>query len=208
MSSLSKIVYPLLVFGGAIVVTKWLMKQVLLSGLVEVRSNHDQRIYYVAAGPHAQDAANALARVRHGLAQVFDAVSKETPQEKLLRDGIANLRSRYRTSNDINVYELDPHTNEGDIAFNQNKRDGIFLCIRKDLGTMEIANDETLMHIAVHELAHSMQRYSAPIQSNGETLHDAEFDAYEQLLKSKAIDLGLLGEFQMRETTHCGKIIS
>jgi hypothetical protein len=208
MSSLSNLVLPLVAFGGAVIVTKWFMKRWLLSGLHEVYAHEDGGVYYVVPGPHTMDAANSLARLRRSLMKVYTkAITSPPPQQQMLRDGLANLKSRYAHPEYITVYELDSTRND-DIAFNQNKRDGIFICIRKDLNTMEIADDETLLHIGVHELAHSMQSHSAPLGSNGETRHDAEFDAFNQLLKAHAIDLGLLGGFDMTRTTHCGKIIT
>lgn len=203
-SFLNNLVIGLAAFGTTYFIAHQLSRIMLMRGLVKTVSSVDNREYYVAPGPLMNQVADALARIRIKLKQVYEDAILSTPEQPLLKDGIANLKKHYISADSIQIHELNPIIHNG-VAFNQNKNDGIFICMHKKDDTL--ADDETLLFIAVHELAHSMQSQSAPLVTNGMTKHDLEFEAYNEYLLSFAINHGYVSSYQMTKRDHCGVLI-
>lgn len=194
-----------LIVGILYITTKAIIKHSTFTGLNRIYSPIDKETYYVRHGPHQDGAVNMLSRIRSSLIRLYEKVMISNPEQAIYQKGLYMLKLRYPTAEHIRVYELDS-SKYSEIAFNQNKRDGIFICLRSDLSTMQIADFETLMFISIHEMAHSMQQETAHI-IDGVTSHDAEFDAFNDYLIYEALQLGLLSTSRMTPKMHCGSMV-
>jgi hypothetical protein len=88
-----------------------------------------------------------------------------------------------RHANGVHLTELDPRDprNRRLLAINFGKGREISVCLRKSVESGEIANDDVLLYIVLHELAHSMQ-LSTSKKQRGASVHNKQFRQYEQEL--------------------------
>lgn len=205
-SSLTRIAIKTgLIVGLSLVVAKYVGNYLMVMGLIKETSAIDGFAYYVRPGPYKSEAADMLARLRTALMKLYDAIVKSDPSQELFKTGVATLKRRYPSADSIRLFELNSLRCK-EIAYNQNKNDGIFLCLRSDLNTMQLADFETLVFIAIHEMAHSMQSQLAGM-IDGITKHDAEFEALNEFLILEAMNLKLVSSFRLTPRMHCGAMI-
>ena len=189
----------------------WLTKNHIV-----VRSKFDHRLYRVLDTPHAQNSADILARTRESMWKVLKMLRTYmseasrrgewadgmTPNQL---DGVRRLTSIFRKVEDLELYELDWRTNKN-IAFNRNKSDGIFLCLLADIDTQVLASDDVVLFVALHELAHSMQKTYEPLV-NGSTVHGAVFKSLESFLIRVAVSMNLFDPQNIFGKKHCRGIL-
>jgi hypothetical protein len=157
-------------------------------------------------------AADALSRLYRSIDRILAVVRAEAAAGTQDRFALGRVRLLARISKKgVNIVELDPRQHNT-IAINRNKSDIVLMCMRRDpLGRStggvpdnRIADDDTLLFIAIHELAHSMVDDYA-LSFNGQTVHNTEFREYERYLMRIATSLGLLEPASIPGRLHCSK---
>lgn len=187
----------------------WLISSVnslfATSEFVSVQSTIDQQVYDVLPHTDALAAADALARLHANIELVLAQVKKELSVVDRLTAARVRLFDRI-AQHGIRIRELDPDVYDS-IAVNRNKSESILICLRSnppDDNTM--GGDDTLLFIAIHELAHSMIGDFASL-INGHTVHNSEFRQCERYLMDIASSLGLLSPKTIPGRVHCSKIM-
>jgi hypothetical protein len=171
--------------------------------LQKVISTVDAKEYMVA---HGLEAANCLARVR-GMAwavlqELYKRLDNKTYQPPF-NEGIARIRGKLKTVDDIKVAELNDYTSNL-IAFNRNKGDMIMLCVTDN---QQLVGDDVVLFILLHEITHSMTSGYDPLV-DGRTQHGPEFMAYENYVYSVATEMGMVRPKAMQGHGVCGTRIS
>lgn len=180
-----------------------------IQNLVPVKATLDGQTYLVLDAPHKAAAANMLARTRSNMWKIMQYVRTIQSEQKdpLIRTGIGTLVFKHKAPSNIRLYELDS-TLTNSLAFNQNKSQYIFICLRRDLASMELAADDTVTFIALHELAHTMNIHTDPVDAQGRTVHSSEFRKLEKFLFATATKLGLLYPESVPGRSHCNSVIA
>jgi hypothetical protein len=178
--------------------------------LIKQRASLDQRMYYVLRDqPRAPEAANMLATVSRDIQLVLNHLQKVLDQNSLddtIRGNVALLLKRYPYTD--HVYELDSgDTANTSIAYNENKAERIFVCLRREKGNAELGDANAVMYVMLHELAHTMVSEYDPVGAYGQTVHSPEFRKCEKFMHETAQQLGLLNISAARGKPHCGAVI-
>ena len=158
------------------------------SELVYVKSEVDGRSYLVRNLPDKQQAADLLATVRKNLDTIVKyLVNKNKTDEKIKR-----LRKNYRPEK---LSEAIPKANY--TSYSVNKGEKIVFCIRSKNDKEKLEDINTIMFVAIHELAHVMTK------SIG---HTAEFWENMKFLLKKAVKLNVYHEHDYRNDPipYCG----
>ena len=179
--------------------------------LVQQVSKLDGRTYLVLPVKQAEAADLIAATCRniwHIISTVRDWLQNDpdkVPQS--LRSGMRRLIGKYTSASDVMFYELDS-TQTKALAFNVGKSSSIFICLRKELDTKVLADEPTILFIALHELSHSAHEDTEPIDDSGFTVHGKRFKEYEQFLFQVAQTIGLLNPQSVIGQVHCGSKIA
>ena len=158
------------------------------SELVYVKSEVDGRSYLVRNLPDKQQAADLLATVRKNLDTIVKyLVNKNKTDEKIKR-----LRKNYRPEK---LSEAIPKANY--TSYSVNKGEKIVFCIRSKNDKEKLEDINTIMFVAIHELAHVMTK------SIG---HTPEFWDNMKFLLKKAVKLNVYHEHDYRNDPipYCG----
>jgi hypothetical protein len=112
-----------------------------------VKSDVDQREYMVQKAPDSKKAANHIAIIRMRLLRLKSYLIKKYPHDQRIQ----NLIARFDGSN---IIEND--TKSKFTSFTQNKGEKMVFCLRtRDKKNMKQLHDiNTMMFVAIHELAH------------------------------------------------------
>lgn len=158
------------------------------SELIYVKSSVDDRSYLVRNLPDKQKAADLLGNVRKNLDTIANYLKKnDNDKERLKR-----LEKNYRPNN---LSEAIPKANY--TSYSVNKGEKIVFCIRSknDKETLEDIN--TVMFVAIHELAHVITK------SVG---HTSEFWNNMKFILKKAIKLKVYKQHDYRNNpiSYCG----
>jgi hypothetical protein len=165
--------------------------------------------YYVARTSNANEAANLLARIRESLLKIMNhatiAFSQHSIQDYAISEGVLFLLQRFPNGieQDLTISELDTQRYHS-FAFNQDKTD-MYLCIRKHgLPDELLADQSTVLYVALHELAHAMCGDYAAQNADNQTIHNEDFRKKENYLWSIGFAFGLLDPSSMPGKEHCG----
>ena len=142
----------------------------MMSSLIPVTSPTNGLTYYVL-DDSPMKSARILSRLEFDLQTLVGVLSFGVADDPVVREGIRRLRMVVPPGSRIAITELDG-TRVRQIAMNKGKK-RIFLCLKK-YKRGELANYETLLYIAIHELVHTMD----PIHNksfNGKTKHSDRF---------------------------------
>ena len=162
------------------------------AGVEYVKSKVDNKKYLVRKMPDKQHAADLLAHLRIKLVKLCDYLElKHSDSKKVYR-----LIKRF---NSDNITESSP--TEKYTSYSVNKGEKIVFCLRSRDDKQKLVNENVMMFVALHELAHIMTK------SVGHT--DEFWDNFRYLLK-KAIKLGLYNEvnFEKNPVDYCGTKIT
>lgn len=158
------------------------------SELIYVKSEVDARLYLVRNMPDKQQAADLLATVRKNLDTIVNyLINKDSNDEKIIR-----LRKNYRPEK---LSEAIPKANY--TSYSVNKGEKIVFCIRSKDNHEKLENINTIMFVAIHELAHVMTK------SIG---HTTEFWNNMKFLLKKAVKLKVYYEHDYKNDPipYCG----
>jgi len=119
--------------------------------LIFVKSNKDDNYHLVRNLPDRKSAANTMAEIKDRLSKIVKYLSDKFPNDKRTKRLIErfNINSIQETRIDSN------HT-----SFSIDKGEEIHLCIRSKKENYNIHKINTLMFVALHELAHVASKYN------------------------------------------------
>ena len=175
------------------------------ANLIETFSTHDSKKYYVMPTSNSTNAANLISDLVRSLQHIIVYIEQmdKSHIDTSLRDCIRLLLDKHPHGKYLNIHELNPNDTQA-IAFNRNKSEHIFICLRRDPPNEQLAELDTVLFISLHELAHSMQLGYAETE-DGQTVHDREFRQCEQFLFDVARHLNMLIPENIPSRTHCGQ---
>lgn len=171
------------------------------AGLVQVEAS-DLTTFYVKDLENKAQAAELLARTRQKLFAVLSHI-KETPDASLPPHLVTGLHRLVRKHcHRLHLNELDA-TEHNTVAMNRKKGQEIHVCLRKCPDCLNLAAEDRLFIVALHEIAHSATAGYDP-NVNGVTQHGDEFKRYEHYLIEVAQKMGLLNPSAVIGKNFCG----
>jgi hypothetical protein len=161
------------------------------SELTYITSTVDGKQYMVRNREDKLEAANMLATIRNNLLKIVAYLRKNNYSDPKVK----RLVEKYKPEK---ISESLPNTNY--TSYSVNKGEKIVFCIRSKK-THKLANINTMMFVAIHELAHVMT------VSIGHT--DEFWDNMKYLLK-KGIKIGVYKavDYKNKPTPYCGTTIT
>lgn len=181
--------YGTVVFFLLIIVVGYLIFDTYWNKEVEmVKSSVDGRSYLVRSLPDKEDAANLMARIRGRLDQIVEHFSKTEPSDP-------------RTKRMLASYNPD-HLSEGNddvkyTSYSINKGEKIVFCLRSRDGKNTLVDLNTMMFVALHELAHLVT------ESIGHT--DEFWENFKWILEG-AVNIGIYQDqdYKKAPQPYCG----
>jgi len=113
--------------------------------ILEITSEIDNREYIVRKLPDGKEAADRLARINKNIIQLLDSLNEKD------RDGIATLKKRFNPDKLSETGLGAKYT-----SYSVNKGEEIAICVRQPDNTF--IDDNTIMFVVIHELAHVMTK--------------------------------------------------
>lgn len=163
----------------------------LHSELVSVNSTVDNQKYSVRNLPDKQKAADLLARIRKKINLIVTTLNEKFPNDTRVKRLTKNLKN-------IKISELISTSNF--TSYSLNKGEKIVFCIRNKK-TQKLININTLMFVAIHELAHVMTI---------DIGHTPKFWANMKFILQVAIDANIYKkqDFEKKPEPYCGIMIT
>jgi len=157
-----------------------------------VVSGFDNQKYLVRNLSDNGDAADLLARTKGKLLKLCEYL-KENYENK---DGISQLLDRFNPNSITEAGKNTKYT-----SYSVNKGEKIVLCLRSRDEQEQLIDDNTLMFVALHELAHIMTK------SIG---HTKEFWRNFKFLLKRAIELNIYQneDYNSQPKPYCGIMVS
>jgi predicted metal-dependent hydrolase len=161
-------------------------------GVTFVKSKDDTK-FLVRNLPDKQQAANLLGEIKTRLSKLVEHVTTQNDTEKA---DIERLKKNFRPNN---ISESSPGNSY--TSYSINKGEKIVFCIRSKDKINKLMDVNTMMFVAIHELAHLMTK------SIG---HTPEFWNNMKYLLKKAIDINLYvkQDFSKKPVNYCGTKIT
>jgi predicted metal-dependent hydrolase len=162
------------------------------SGLIYVKSTIDNNVYLVRNVEDKQNAANLMSSIRQKLDRLIKYICEKYPNDER---GF-RLKSKF---NPNNIEESEAGSKF--TSFSVNKGEKIVFCIRSKDKFANLEDENLIMFVAIHEIAHIMTK------SIG---HTKEFwDNFKYLLK-EAIKIGVYKrqDFKKKPVKYCGTMIT
>jgi len=162
------------------------------SELTYVKSNIDNRQYLVRNMDDKQEAADMLANIRKNLDSIVNYLKENNSHDARVERLVNNYRPE-------KLSESIPNTNY--TSYSVNKGEKIVFCIRSKDEKQKLVDLNTIMFVAIHELAHVMTK------SIG---HTEEFWNNMKFLLKKGIDIGVYENHDYRNDPipYCGTEIT
>lgn len=117
--------------------------------LTYVKSTVDGRKYLVRNLPDKQEAANLIATVRENLVKLAQELKKKN-------EGNIDIERMINNFNPNNIVESEKNSKY--TSYSINKGEKTVYCMRSRDDKNEIVNINTMMFVALHELAHTMSK--------------------------------------------------
>lgn len=157
-----------------------------------VRSTVDQREYLVQSLPDKQQAADLLAGIRQKLDTLIAHLTKMFPDDPRTKMITGNFRSD-RISEGV---ENGKYT-----SYSINKGEKIVFCLRSRDESKKLMDLNTMMFVALHELAHV---------GSSDVGHTQQFWENFRWLLEEAIQIGIYREqdFKAKPVPYCGIMIT
>ena len=164
----------------------------MYSNVEYVKSDIDNKSYLVRTMPDKQEAANLLASIRLKLVKLCDHLEINDSKNK----DVYRLLKRF---NSENITESSPR--EKYTSYSVNKGEKIVFCLRSRDEQQKLVEENVMMFVALHELAHIMTK------SVG---HTEEFWNNFRYLLKHAIAIGVYKEvdFEKKPVDYCGTKIT
>jgi hypothetical protein len=175
-----------LILSGMVVFLVW--DTYFMNNLEKVQSRVDGNTYWVQPLPDKQEAADLLARIRKHLDTLIQHLQKIAPDDERTKQVVQRFQSDQLSEGvDSQKYT----------SYSINKGERIVFCLRKRDKENALMDLNTMMFVALHELAH------VATDSVG---HTEEFwDNFRWLLE-EAIQIGIYKkqDFQAKPVPYCG----
>lgn len=119
----------------------------LFNPLKCIISSVDSKTYCVRDFDNTKEAADLLARTCNRLKLFVDDLYTNNQQDAR----VVKLRQNFRADSISEILPTSKHT-----AYSENKGERLAFCLRKDREQKQLIDENTLMFVALHELAHIM----------------------------------------------------
>lgn len=153
-----------------------------------IKSKIDNREYLVQKLDDKQDAANLLAKINQNIIKLINHLKKIYPSDPR----IIRLSNKFNPNNIIETGLNSSYT-----SYSVNKGEKVSLCLRSRDGKNKLTDLNTLMFVALHEVAHIMTL------SIG---HTKEFWTNFKFLLKEAIKIGIYKkvDYNTEPQKYCG----
>ena len=180
----------LLVLGCTVAYLMW---DTYVDGKVEKVKASDGKEYQVQSLPDKEEAANLLAEIKRRLITLRDHMVKMYPDDPMVQRLVKNFRPD-------NIVETATNSKKY-TSYSINKGEKILLCLRSRDNKNELADINTMMFVAIHELAH------VACASTG---HTEEFWDIFRTLLVEAINIGVYvkQDYRKKPQPYCGMEIT
>lgn len=184
--------FVLIVIVSILVMCIFIHYETALSELVYVESTIDNNMYLVRNRPDRIEAANLFARLRKRLDDFVSRLVEDVPTDMRVK----RLQTKFNSSNIRESLSSSRHT-----SYSINKGEKIVFCIRNKNKNSEIIDFNTVVFVAIHELAHV---------ATLEVGHTPVFWSNMKFLLEKAVEYGLYQkqDFQSNPEPYCGIMIT
>ena len=151
--------------------------------------------YLVRNLPNKEDAAKLLSQIRQRLKKLVEYLDTNIKSYKD-QEGIKRMKINYRPNN---ISESSP--GNAYTSYSINKGEKVVYCLRSKDGKNTLMDINTMMFVAIHEMAHLMSK---------DIGHTKEFwDNMKYLLKrSIEIDIYTKQDFNSKPKEYCGTMIT
>lgn len=163
------------------------------SDLVYVTSKVDGQQCLVRNLPDKQKACDMLGKIRQNMMVLTNHMFKKYPD----KESVKRLKRRYDPSKITETIQGSKHT-----SYTVNKGEKMVLCLRARDSHEKLENENTMMFVSLHELAHIMSK------SIGH--EDDEFWKNFKFILKNAEDLGMYDNIDYRQQPeeYCGMMIT
>jgi len=160
---------------------------------------HKNIEYLVRNLPDKEEAALLLSRIRERLTQLVEHVSKKIDTKKIDETHKASLKRLKKNFRPDNITESSPGNKY--TSYSINKGDKIVFCLRSKSGNNKLVDLNTMMFVAIHELAHLMTK------SIG---HTTEFWDNMRFLLKEGIKIKIYKkqDYNTKPEAYCGTTIT
>lgn len=178
-----------LLFFTSIIFILLIIKKVLMSdNLIKVKSSKDNREYIVRDLPNAIDAANKLSMINEKILLLIDHLDES-------EENVKRLKKNYRPESLSENTKDSIHT-----SYSLNKGEKISLCLREKSDDVIFEDDNTIIFVVIHELAHLMTK------SIGHT--DDFWDNMRYLLEgARKVGIYKVVDYKKENVEYCGMYI-
>jgi hypothetical protein len=132
-----------------------MVRNMIGSGLtyptVNQKSTIDGKTYRVRDLPDKQRAADLLAKLRQKLEILMDSLAESYPNKPQVKRLIQNFKS------DPNRF-LESTPDAEHTSYSVNKGESVHLCLRQRDGTEQLVDDNVMMFVSIHEMAHMLTK--------------------------------------------------
>lgn len=178
-----------LLFFTSIIFILLIIKKVFMSdNLIKVKSSKDNREYIVRDLPNAINAANKLSMINEKILLLIDHLDEN-------KENVKRLKKNYRPDSLSENTKDSIHT-----SYSLNKGEKISLCLREKSEDIIFEDDNTIIFVVIHELAHLMS------ESIGHT--DEFWDNMRYLLEeSRKVGIYKVVDYKKENVEYCGMYI-
>jgi predicted metal-dependent hydrolase len=156
--------------------------------LIKVKSSKDNREYIVRDLPNAINAANKLSMINEKILLLIDHLDEN-------KENVKRLKKNYRPESLSENTKDSIHT-----SYSLNKGEKISLCLREKSEDIIFEDDNTIIFVVIHELAHLMS------ESIGHT--DEFWDNMRYLLEeSRKVGIYKVVDYKKENVEYCGMYI-
>lgn len=178
-----------LLFFISIILILLIIKKVFMNdNLIKVKSMKDNRQYIVRDLPNAIDAANKLSFINNKVLLLINHLDES-------KESVIRLKNNYKPESLSENKKDSIHT-----SYSLNKGEKISLCLREKSNDILFEDDNTIIFVVIHELAHLMS------ESIG---HTKEFWDNMKYLLEEARKLGIYKviDYKKENVEYCGMYI-
>lgn len=178
-----------LLFFTSIIFILLIIKKVLMrDNFIKVKSSKDNREYIVRDLPNAIDAANKLSMINEKILLLIDHLDES-------EENVKRLKKNYRPESLSENTKDSIHT-----SYSLNKGEKILLCLREKSDDVIFEDDNTIIFVVIHELAHLMTK------SIGHT--DEFWDNMRYLLEgARKVGIYKVVDYKKENVEYCGMYI-
>ena len=145
MSSIENLIIIIIV--SILVISSLINYEGFSNEMSYVKSTVDNKRYLVRNMPDKQKACDLLATIKKKLCKLVDHLEKKYPND----DAVIRLKNKFNPRNISETGKNSKYT-----SYSVNKGEKIVFCIRSKDKKEQLVKTNTLMFVAIHELAHVM----------------------------------------------------